>query len=244
MLSILLIAAAVAADEPAKNVPTIVVEGFGSVKSPPNVADLSFDIDGEGKTTEQALTALVAKSKSVEGALRSLDPALELHSESVRVTTVRGNDCKEDRYDDDEVHLSAGPCAIQGYVATQDFDVRTLKVADAGTMVGLAGSQGARNPKIDSFTIANDRDARRQAIAAALTDARTKAQAIADASGTHLGEVRTINLDNANLRGQEIIVTGSREVSANAPVRIIPLDVKPSPVETTARVTVAFAIAP
>jgi uncharacterized protein YggE len=109
-------------------------------------------------------------------------------------------------------------------------------------MVGLAGRQGASNPKIESFDLGDQRDAKRQAIAAALTDAKSKAEAIAAASDARVGEATSITLDGA--RGEEIIVTGSRvsrsSDAANAPISI---KVAPGPVVTSAQVTVTYAIA-
>src|SRR5262245_7318389 len=117
------LAFAAAALAPAgKEVPRIVVEGFGSVETPANLASMSFDILGEGKTSDEAVKSLVAKASSVESALRSMDPALKLESESMQVEAIRGSDCKEDRYEE-TLHLSTGECAIVGYVAKQDFDV-------------------------------------------------------------------------------------------------------------------------
>jgi uncharacterized protein YggE len=241
---LMFLAAALAGAATPSTPPTIVVQGMGSVKSAPNVAFLSYNVAGEGKTSDGAVAALASKSIAVEKALRSMDPGLELHSESVSVQGVRGSDCKINRYDDDPALLSTGPCAIQGYVASQDFDIRTSLVSDAGTMVGLASREGATDPKIDKFAIADQREPKRQAIAAALADARAKAQAIADASNARLGEIKSVNLDNAYTRTEDLIVTGSREVQANrvpAPPPIV-VTVKPSPVDTTAQVSVAYSI--
>jgi uncharacterized protein len=219
----------------------IVVEGSGSAKNPPNVATISFDVQGEGQTSDQAVSALVAKSAAVENALRSMDPSLILHNASVRLQAVRGEDCKEDE-DSDAVRLSKGACAIAGYVATQDFDVQTSIVADAGTMVGLAGRRGALNPKIDDYDLTDQRAARRQAIAAALMDAHAKAEAIAAASNSKVGEVLLVSLDGA-ASGQDIVVTGSRVRTVSSEEFAISVKVAPGPVVTRANVTVTYAIA-
>lgn len=220
--------------------PRIVVEGFGSAKNPPNVATLSYDVQGEGQTSDEAVAAMVRKGAAIENSLRSIDPAIDLRSASVEVQAVRGSGCKQDRYDE-TLRLSEGECAIKGYVAKQEFTVRTARVADAGTMVGLAGRHGAFDPSIGGFRLADEREAKRQAIAAALTDARFKAQAIAAANNARVGEVLTVSLDGAV--AQEIVVTGTRRAQANlvssSPVTV---QVSPGPVETTARVSVTYAI--
>jgi uncharacterized protein YggE len=110
-------------------------------------------------------------------------------------------------------------------------------------MVGLAGREGAFDPKIESFGLADDSRARKQAIAAALTDARAKAEAIASGSNARLGPVLSVSLDGASddraMSAQDIVVSGSRIRMQNAPVTV---KVDPGPVETTARVTVTYAI--
>ncbi|WP_294120668.1 SIMPL domain-containing protein [Sphingomonas sp.] len=220
--------------------PRIVVTGSGTVKTPPNVADLEYEVNGEGETSDQAVKALVSKGAAIENALRSLDPELDLHSDKVKVQGVRRGPCKADDYDE-TAHLSTGNCAIVGYVATQEFDLRSTKVSDAGTMVGLASRQGATNPSIESFGLADQRVAKQQAIAAALGDARVTAEALAAGSNARLGEIMTISLDDA--REQEIVVTGSRVArnSVPPPTPVI-VSVAPGPVITTAQVTVTYAI--
>lgn len=218
----------------------IVVEGSGSAKNPPNVADIEYEIDGEGQTSDQAVTSLVSRSAAVERALRSMDPALDLHSTTVEVQAVRRGECKKEDYDV-TAHLSTGDCAIIGYVATQDFDLRTNKVGDAGTMVGLASREGASNPKIDSFGLVDQRGAKQQAIAAALADARSKAEAVAAGSNARLGELVSVSLDGA--RGEDIIVTGSRLTRGLVQDTPVTVMVTPGPVVTTAQVTVTYAIA-
>lgn len=221
----------------------VVVQGWASVKSPPNIARISFDVRGDGSTSDQAVTALVAKSTAIEKALRSIDSTLDVHSESVRVQAVRPKDCEERDYDE-AVHLATGECAIRGFVAVQDFNLRTARVGDAGTLVGLAGRRGAHNPKIESFGLADDREAKRNAIAKAMADARSKADAVAAGTGSGLGEIVSVSLDNSRERTFEIVVTGSRiPPPARERDDPVPVSVNPSPVETTAQVTVAYAIA-
>jgi uncharacterized protein YggE len=216
----------------------IIVEGSGSAKNLPNVAEIEYEIVGEGEKSDQALKSLVSKSAAVERALRSMDAALDLHSTTVKVQSVRRGECTEEF--DQTAHLSTGDCAIVGYVATQDFDLRTTRIADAGTMVGLASREGASNPELESFGLSDQRGAKQQAIAAALADARSKAEAVATGSNFRLGEVISISLDDA-LGGEEIVVTGSvrRPNMQEPPVTV---SVAPGPVYTKAQVTVTYAI--
>lgn len=221
--------------------PRIIVQGESSVMTVPNLARLSYNVRGEGRTSDEAVSNLVAKTAAIENALRSMDPSVDLHSESVRVETVRGTDCKENDYNERAV-VSTGVCAIEGFVATQDFGARTSQVDNAGTMVGFAARRGASDPRIQDFDVADTGAAKRQAIAGALAEARTKAEAIAAASGIRLGEILSVSLDGAE--ANEIVVTGSRMRSPAAERdEPITISITPEPVETTARVTVSYAIA-
>jgi uncharacterized protein YggE len=220
----------------------IVVQGSGSIKTPPNIARLSYDVRGDGLTSDKAVAELVAESAAIEKALRSIDNAIDIHSDSVRVQAVRAKGCEEREYED-TVHLSTGACAITGYVAVQDFDLRTSRVADAGTLVGLAGRHGAYNPKIDAFSLADDQQAKRAAIAKAMVDARAKAEAVAAGTAARLGEIMLVSLDNAREQLGDIIVTGSRALApASERDEPIQVSVNPSPVESSAQVTVSYAI--
>jgi len=221
----------------------IVVQGSGSVKTPPNIANLSYDVRGDGATSDKALAAMVAVNAAVEGALRSIDPNIDIHSDSVRIQAVRPKGCEERDYEDAPAHLSTGECAITGYVAVQDHDARTARVADAGTLVGLAGQKGAYNPKIESFGLVDETAAKRAAIAKAMADAEAKADAVAAGTGARRGAIVSVSLDNARDQAMAVVVTGSR-LYAPAAERDEPIavSINPTPVETTAQVTVAYGI--
>lgn len=229
---------------PAEAAPRIIVEGNGNVKTPPNLAIIAYEVRGEGKTNDEALRALVATAAKIENGLRSMDPTVAPKVGDLTVTTVRGEDCKAGRYNDGP-KLSTGACAIVGYVAGQNFTATTTKITDAGTMVGLAGRNGATGPQISKFDIADPKPAKNQAIAAALADARTKAQAMAQGSGLTLGPMISATLDSArdfDLDGTvtvETLLNELPQLTAPSPVRVV---VAPTEIETSARVTVAYAI--
>jgi uncharacterized protein YggE len=237
---------ALATAAPAADPPRIVVNGYGNVKTPPNVATITYDVVGEGKSSDEALKALVAIAARVEQRLLTLDPDIQPKSSTLSVVGVRGTDCKTNDYDeDDHPKLSSGVCAIAGYVAKQGYSAKTQRIADVGTMVGLAGRNGAKRPEINSFDIADTKAAKNRAIAAALADARSKAEAVAQGSGVGLGAMVAVQLDGASNRDldEAIVVTGSRlvrpEIDAPAPITV---KMSPRPIDTSASVTVTYSI--
>jgi uncharacterized protein len=226
--------------------PRIIVDGYGEVKTPPDLARISFTARGEGQTSDDAVRAMTAVEARIEASLHRIDAAAEALTGDVQVTPVRSDDCKENDYSAPQ--LSTGPCAILGYVATQSVTVRTGAVKDAGTMVGLVSRGGGFEARINGFDLRDHRGAQQQATGAALNDAATKAAAIAAGSHVVLGPILSINT-TPRQEGAAIMVTGSRipvaEMDMNAPPPPPPVVVKlnPQPITTTASVTVTYAIA-
>jgi uncharacterized protein YggE len=225
--------------------PRIVVDGYGEVKTPPDLAIIGYTVRGEGATSDDAVRALTATGSRIEAALRKVDRAAEPQTGDVRVTPVKSDACKEEEYSAPQ--LSSGPCAVLGYVATQTMTVRTAAVADAGTMVGLIGRGGGFNTRISSFELRDPRVAQGQAMAAALSDAASKASAIAAASRVPLGGILSINTA-ARQAGEQLIVTGLRRPAAEmdsaefAAPPPVPVRVNPEPIATSSNVTVTYAI--
>jgi uncharacterized protein YggE len=76
-----------------------------------------------------------------------------------------------------------------------------------------------------------------------MVDARAKAEAVAAGTAARLGEIMLVSLDNAREQLGDIIVTGSRALApASERDEPIQVSVNPSPVETSAQVTVSYAI--
>jgi uncharacterized protein YggE len=223
--------------------PRIVVEGYGEVKTAPDLAIITYTIRGEGSASDDAVRAMTTRGASIEAAIRNIDDDAEPLTSEVKVTPVRSDDCKETDYGSPQ--LSSGACAVLGYVATQAVKVYTKAVNGAGTMVGLIGRGGAFDAQIDSFELQDPHAAQQRALASALLDASTKAAAIAAASRVTLGTLLNISTARAQRDG-EIVVTGSRrrpqlnELPAAAPP--VAVDLTPESITTSADVTVTYAI--
>lgn len=223
--------------------PRIVVDGYGEIKTPPDLATITYTVRGEGSSSDSAVRSMTEQGRRIESGLHQIDPAAEPLTGDVKVTPVRSDDCKESG--NDSPQLSTGPCAILGYVATQSVTVRTGAVKDAGTMVGLVGRGGAFEAQISDFDLSDSHLAQQRAIASALTDAATKATAIAVASHLSLGKILSINTSPRHA-GEEIEVT-ARQLNALAPAVVapppVPVNVKPEPITTSVTVNVTYAIA-
>ncbi len=244
LLAILTSSAAIAQTGEAPR-PQIVVSSAATIPSPPDRAVVSFFVHGEGTTSDEAVTAMVAKREAIEKGLAGISARPDIRAAQVSIAEVRGRDCNRNTYGNPR--LSTGECAIIGYTADLQVEVRTAAVNEAGTMVSLAGRLGATNPRIDRFFLAEDKEIRRRGIAEALAEARLQAEAIARASGVRLGNVLSVSNLSFNGPGpyDEITVAAAR-VSAPPPPPPPPVAIglKPRAIETLVKVQVIYAIQP
>lgn len=222
--------------------PVITVVGYGTDKALPDRASITFEVEGENGNSQSALKELGTKAARIEATLRRIDPDLTLTNDEFAVRQIKGPTCNENA-EEGRLRLSTGACAVIGYRVAQSFNVETGRVLDAGTMAGAATREGARNPSVSSFNLADPASAKTRAIALAIQDARSKADAIAQGGGVRLGPIVSFQLDGA--RNQDIIVTGMRRrpPPPAAERDDVPVVFKPEPVRTSAEVTATFAIA-
>lgn len=225
---------------------TIVVDGYGEVRTTPDIATISYTLRGEGATSDEAVRAMVAAGARIGDALRGVDVAAEPRTSKVEVSPAKGSNCKDEDYDSG-VQLSKGACAIVGFIATQTVTIQTTGINDAGTMVGLAGRGGAYNARINDFDLSDPAAAaaKKQALTAALMNAQAKAFAIA--AGTHLTIGQILNVTTGD-RGA-VTTISSQEVRLNslpqsfaAPPPVV-VNLKPELIKTAGSVTVTYAIA-
>ena len=220
----------------------IEVTGYGEVKYMPDVASIAYTMRGEGPTSDDAVRAMTQSGARIEAALRVIDRATEPHTSEVRIAVVRSTDCKDQEYGPPQ--LSAGACAIVGYVATQQVTLRTSAVKDAGTMVGLVGRAGGLNPRIEGFTARDSRPQQQQSMTAAVADAETKAAAMATASHVRLGPILNISSGPRN-DAQQVVMRNLPAVPPPPPPPPpppVPVKVIPEPLTTTSYVSVTYEI--
>lgn len=229
---------------PPAEAPRIVVVGRGTIKTDPDVASLTFSIRGEGSTSDAAATELVRKRKAIsDGLAKMLGEDVVVHTGELSIKEARDKACDREG---DQPRLSTGSCTIRGYIASVDTSVRISPVKDAGTALSLASRLGASDPQLSDFGLRNSADARRRAEAAAVENAHSRALGIAAAAGSRLGSLISVEDQEARNGGPtDIIVTAQRR--AESPAMAVPpivIDLKPGPIETTATLTVTYAVGP
>lgn len=244
-----LLAAPAVAQDADDRLATIQVVGIATVETPPDRARLAYWVTGEGKTPDEATTALAAKHRTIRDGLQALlGRDTHLAAGDVSVSEVRSPQCAGPGDYDNRPRLSEGACAVTGYIATLQGTGRTTAVGKAATAAGLAARLGARDARVPGFELSDRNAAQRRATAAAIADARAKAEAMATGAGVRLGELVMLN---DQIGGGDIMVTGShaedigrfRRTPAPAAPPAVAIDITPRPIETQARVYARFAIA-
>lgn len=240
----------VAAQEPASPPHVIQVTGVGKISTLPDMALLNFWASGEGKTPDEASSALAARQKAiVEGLNGLLRGNSQITSSNLVVIAVRGPDCQGQNNYNPQPRLDVGACAIVGYLATVQGTIRTSLVDKAGTAVGLASQLGARDARLQMFQLTDAQWAYSAAMSMAIADAKRQASIMAKAAGEKLGPVTMIR--DQNYRPTEdpafVAMRAAAPPGTAAPpaVRVpVRIDVNPQPIETTAQVYVTFALQP
>ena len=156
---------------------TITVAGTGSISTVPNQAAFTFGVSSRGDTAVQALAANSAEMRKLIDALKAAGiPALSLQTSSVALSP-----------------LTTGErSTIVGYTASNSVVATIASLGHAGEIVDTAVAAGANQVDGPNLTVADQSALHRKALAAAVADARVKAQALADSSGLHVGAVSSV----------------------------------------------------
>lgn len=174
--------AAASAQEPAH---TLAVQGLGEVELAPDVGTFRAEVRRTAPTSAAARTAANGRLAAIVTSLRALDvPRADITTTAVRLTRlryrVRGTRVLRVRY----VALGAFSVRVQGAE-------RVGRALDAAAGAGATGISG---PDF-SFSQALRTQGRREAEQAALSDARTRADAAAASQGQRIAGVQSIELD-------------------------------------------------
>jgi uncharacterized protein len=190
----------------------ITATGVGTVEAVPDRAELSFGVTTRGTTAKNASTANAERMTELIDALK----AAGVRSEDIRTQSVSVS----------PRHSPMGK-RLPGFVAENSVSVQ-VDSDRAGAIVDVAVSNGATNASGPSFDV-SDRDALyREALQAAVREAREKAEAIASAGGVSVGDVTRVveggsaepafYLETAQRTSATPIEPGQEEVQATVKV--------------------------
>jgi len=198
---------------------TISVSGSGTVTTVPDRGTFTFGVTSPATSARVAFQANAAAMRKVVAALREAGVA----SADLQTTQVSL-----------DVRLSQQGDEVVGYVASSSVTAVVKGLATAGSVVDAAVAAGADSvygPALSS----GDTDALyRQALTAAVADARQKAQALATAAGLTLG--KAVEITEGSSGGQPVPYAAGAKATADAGTSI-----EPGSQEIQASVQITFA---
>jgi uncharacterized protein YggE len=153
------------------------VTGNGTVNATPNRASFDFGVQTQGTTAVEALSKNAAQARAIVDALKKAGiNASDIQTTQVSLWPQTSN---------------AGN-RITGYQASNSVQV-TAPLGKAGDLVDSAVRAGANNVDGPNLDTADKSSLYNAALKQALTEAKGKAQAIAEAAGLTLGAVLKVS---------------------------------------------------
>ncbi|PLX97943.1 MAG: hypothetical protein C0622_12135 [Desulfuromonas sp.] len=126
---------------------------------------------------------------------------------------------------------------IVGYRVENELQVETPKVELAGKLLGLAQRAGANQVGNLQFDLADPESYRQEAITLATQKAVAKAQTLAAAAGTELGEIISISLDSPTVMYRSGMVDAEVRMATAQAVPVVA-----DKVEVSAGVTMVYRL--
>ena len=157
--------------EAEKNIVT--VNGSGKITLKPDLATVQLSVS----TTAETATEAQDKNNALMAAVL----------ESVKANGVEDKDITTSYVNLSEVYnYDKSPAMVVGYSMNNSITVKVHALDTLGKIISDAVAAGATGTNGITFSIEDTTEAYRQALAAALSDAAAKAQALADAAGATL----------------------------------------------------------
>ena len=162
--------------------PGITVVGDGVIQARPNATSVNLGVQVTAASPAEALAQARQRTERVLQRLRELGIAeadLQTSGLSVNPNFGPGRD-------------PAAQPTVTGYNGSANLTVQVADVNRVGDVLTAAVDAGANLVHGLSYGIRDDAALRRQALLAAIADARPKAEAVAQATGLTLGAVRAV----------------------------------------------------
>jgi uncharacterized protein len=194
----------------------ITVQGTASVTSVPDRAEVSFGVESKGASARAALSANAAEMRRVIAALKT-GGATDVKTQYVSLSP-QYNDKSE----------------AQGFVATNTVSATIKELAKAGAVIDGAVNAGANQVYGPSLSHGDQDELYRQALEAAVANARANAQVLASASNLSLGRVTTI-VEGGGAPQPVPFAAADKAMAESTPI-------EPGTQRTTASVTVTFSV--
>jgi uncharacterized protein YggE len=155
----------------------VTVSGIGRVESVPDVATFGFGVSSRSSTAKEALESNSAAMRDVIEALRSAGVAAkDLRTEQVSLTP----------------QFDENGRTVVGYTATNSVSAKVDELEHAGDVVDAAVQAGANEVSGPALSRDDQAALYTKALRSAVAEARSKAEALAEASDASVGRALTI----------------------------------------------------
>lgn len=204
---------------------TLTVNGSGRVYMTPDIAYITIGVHTEG---ERATDAVADNSDQVQAVLDALKSA-GIADADLRTTNF--SIYPQQQFDD-----QGRPTGKIIYSVDNSVLVTIRDIESVGDILDTAVSAGSNSVNGIQFDVEDKAEAMEDARTAAVADARAKAQALADAAGVELGEIRSITEYSSG--GPQPMYDMRASVAAEA----ASVPVQPGTMLLTLEVNLVFAI--
>lgn len=151
--------------------------GVGTGTAAPDKATVSFGVNAKAKTGPDAMESCTKATNRIVDAIKKAGiEEKEIQTQRISLYPVYGGRANK----------------VTGYQANQSISVTTKKLDKLGAVMSAATAAGASDVNGPNFFMSSENVARADAIAKAVQDAKSRAVAMAKASGRALGEVVSV----------------------------------------------------
>ena len=227
-LAALPFAAYAQSEPPARDRDSVIsVSGTGTVSRPPDKASFNVSIE----TVEDSAAASTSKNNAVYNELKARLGGAGIGEASIKTLSFNV------QYNPRPPKTVPGDTARYGYITNRFLEVDS-SVDGVGKAIDLAIGAGATNISSVTFGLRDRKGAYNQALAAAVADARSQADALAAAAGLKIVRVRTISTGGSYAPRPMAFAAARVQADAGTPTEIDPA----GPVDVTATVNVGYAV--
>ncbi len=211
-------------------VPVLASSGQGESKVTPDRASVMLNVQTRATTAAAAAADNASRTRAV------LDAVGKLGLSRDQLSTEGYTVYPEMQYD-----KNGGSPRVSGYVVTNTVRAETKRPEQAGIIVDAALSAGANMVNSLSFYASSIDEARRQAVAAAVTSARADAEAMARAAGGRLGALLELSTGGPTMPPRPMY---DMAVRAKTSMQSEPTPVNPGQQTVTVFVTAKWRFVP
>lgn len=201
---------------------TVTASGTGRTVAAPDVAEMYFGVTARATDAGAALEQASTAAEKIVSAVKSAGVA----AEDVQTANVSVYPLQDSRGDE---------VVITGYQASIQVRAKVRDIEKLGAVISAANEAGANEISGPSFMLADDSDARKEAIKLAVEDAKKRAEAMADAAGKSVGAILSVSESNVSLPVYSRTGVAEDMAAGKVPIEAGQLDI-------TADVTVTFEL--